>query len=179
MADLAGMRRSFRTVAIVLLVVDVAAAAYLLSPLGRSRRAYQDRYERARTELQVRTREVLPLRGMEEKLKTSQGQIERFYEDRLPSHGSDITRELGDLAEKHHVRISTVRYETKPAEVPDLQRVAIEATLTGDYEPIVRLVNALERDRVFFIVDSVALTEQQGGQVSVALKLESYLRSGA
>jgi type IV pilus assembly protein PilO len=43
----------------------------------------------------------------------------------------------------------------------------------------VRFINALERDKLFFIVDSVELGGEQGGQVKLGMKLETYLRAGA
>jgi hypothetical protein len=42
-----------------------------------------------------------------------------------------------------------------------------------------RFINALERDKTFFIVNSVVLGDAQGGSVKLQLKLETYLRNGA
>jgi type IV pilus assembly protein PilO len=44
---------------------------------------------------------------------------------------------------------------------------------------LVRFVNALERDQLFFLVDSVVLGGEQGGIVKLQLKLETYLKTGA
>jgi len=43
----------------------------------------------------------------------------------------------------------------------------------------VRCINALERDQLFFLVDSVGLGGEQGGVVKLQLKLETYLKTGA
>jgi type IV pilus assembly protein PilO len=42
----------------------------------------------------------------------------------------------------------------------------------------VKFINALERDKIFFVIGGVTLGEQQGN-VRLQLKLETYLRSGA
>lgn len=177
MADLRRTRHTLRTVLIVLLLVDVAAAVFLLTPLGPSRQRKQEEYDRVRAELQRKQREVVPLRGMDQKLVTAAGQIETFYGERLPGHSSAIAERLGKLADANHVQIASTRYETKEADVAGLRRVAIETTVNGDYLAVVRFINALERDPMFFILSGVQLAEQQGGTVRLALQLETYLKS--
>ena len=54
----------------------------------------------------------------------------------------------------------------------------VEITLSGAYLQEVKFINALERDKMFFLIDGVALAEQQGN-VRLQLKLETYLRGGA
>ena len=54
----------------------------------------------------------------------------------------------------------------------------MEVSLSGDYLQEVKFINALERDKMFFLVDGITLGEQQGN-VRLQLKLETYLRSGA
>ena len=57
--------------------------------------------------------------------------------------------------------------------------MVIEADLTGGYLQIMRFVNALERNRLFFLVDGVELGSEQGGVVKLQMKLETYLKTGA
>jgi hypothetical protein len=42
----------------------------------------------------------------------------------------------------------------------------------------VKFINALERSKLFFLIDGVTLVEQQGN-VRLQLKVETYLRNGA
>ena len=60
-----------------------------------------------------------------------------------------------------------------------VRRMEIEADLAGDYLQLVRFINALERDQLFFLVDSVGLGGAQGGMVKLQIKLETYLKTGA
>ena len=51
--------------------------------------------------------------------------------------------------------------------------------MAGDYLQLVRFVNGLEREQMFFLVDSVGLAGDQAGLVKLQLKLETYLKMGA
>jgi len=179
MANLRNARKRLAIVAIVLGVLDLAAVAFLVSPLGRSRSARQEEYQQARLELQMKLRDAVPLRGMDKKLDLARQQIAAFYRDRFPAQYSAVSSELGKVANDNGVRISQIAYDPKPAEVPNLQKVAINANLDGDYLHVVKFINALERDPMFFMVDSLTLAQEQGGVVRLQLRLETYLRTEA
>ncbi|MBV9181136.1 MAG: hypothetical protein JO356_07485, partial [Acidobacteria bacterium] len=53
----------------------------------------------------------------------------------------------------------------------------VEAELSGDYLQLMRFINALERNRLFFIIDGVELAGEQSGSVKLQIKLETYLRT--
>jgi type IV pilus assembly protein PilO len=179
MTNLRGARKRFTTIALILLLLDVAAAGFLLSPLGRSRSRREMEYGEARRELQIKMRDAVPLRGMDKKLQLAREEIADFYRERFPAQYSAVSSELGKLASQTGVRISQIGYEPKAAEIPNLQQVAINANLDGDYLQVVKFINALERDRMFFIVESLTLAQEQGGMVRLQMKLETYLRSEA
>jgi type IV pilus assembly protein PilO len=176
MANLRGARKRFTTAAIILAVLDVAAVGFLLSPLGRSRSAREAEWAEARRELQAKKADAVPLRGMDKKLDLARQEIAAFYKDRFPAQYSAVSSELGKVASETGVRVSQIAYEPKPAEVPNLQQVIINANLDGDYLQVVKFINALERDRMFFMVDSLTLAQEQGGMVRLQVRLETYLR---
>ena len=53
----------------------------------------------------------------------------------------------------------------------------MDASLSGDYRPLVLFVNSLERDKMFFVITGVTLTGQQSGTVGLRVRLTTYLRS--
>ena len=55
---------------------------------------------------------------------------------------------------------------------------AVEADLIGNYASLARFINALERDQMFFIINSVTLGGETQGPVKLNVKLETYLRTG-
>ena len=89
-----------------------------------------------------------------------------------------MTAELGKVATENGVQLSGVKYEEKDAPIEGLHKLNMEITLSGGYLQEVKFINALERDKMFFLIDSIALGEQQGN-VRLQLKLETYLRPGA
>lgn len=177
MANLRQARKRLTAAAIVLAVLDLAAVGFLLSPLGRTRSVRELEYADARRELQTKMRDAVPLRGMDKKLDVARQQIADFYRERFPAQYSAISSELGKVASQTGVRVSQISYDPKPAEVPSLQEVAINANLDGDYLQVVKFINALERDKMFFMVDSLTLAQEQGGIVKLQVKVETYLRS--
>ncbi|HZQ92659.1 MAG TPA: hypothetical protein VFA60_12755 [Terriglobales bacterium] len=171
------LRRRILALIIVCLVVDAAAAVFLMTPIAGSRASRQQEFERVRKEWQDQLHKTLPLRDIDKKLVEAGDQVDSFLRARVPARDSAVVAELGQLAKENGVRFSAVRYNSGDAPIDGLRRLEIDAAVAGDYLKVVKFINALERDRMFFIVDSVALAEQQGGAVRLELKLESYVRS--
>jgi len=179
MSTVPDLRRQLTVAAAVLLALDLIAGAFLLSPLGRSRSAHEQDYDKLRVTLKAKMSESLPLRGMDTKLVQAESDLAAFYRDRFSVQASAVPEELGKLASANGVRVSEVRYSSEAAGPTGLRRVSMDATLAGDYLQAAKFINALERDRMFFLIRQVTLSEQQGGFVRLELKLETYLKGGA
>jgi type IV pilus assembly protein PilO len=120
-----------------------------------------------------------PLRGLDTKLATATAESDRFYRERLPVSDSEMLAELGALTKKAGVRLvrgSYVHSQVLPGSEGELTEVRMDATLSGDYRPLVMMLNSLERDRKFFVINAVTLTGQQTGNVNLRLRLTTYLR---
>ncbi len=122
-----------------------------------------------------------PLRGVDTKVAASQEGADRFYVERLPYEYSQFLAELGVLTKKHNVRLTRAQYLPKPllTGAASLNEVRIDATISGDYRPVVEFINAVERDRMFFLINSITLTGQQTGQVNLRLRMTTYKRSAS
>jgi len=176
MADLQAARRKLKTALIVMLAIDVVAIVILVSPLAGSSASRQEQLQQTRMEARQKTRDVEPLRGMDKKVVLASQEIDTFYKDRLPTRESEIAGQFGKLANDTGVKLGQVKYDTKEINDVGLEPVYIDANCQGDYKQLVRFINALERDKNFFIIDSVVLGDAQGGTVKLQLKLETYLR---
>ena len=75
--------------------------------------------------------------------------------------------------------IEQAKYKVKEAEAGGLQLVEMEADLAGNYTSLAKFINALERDEMFFIINSVTLGGQPHGPVKLNVKLETYLKAGS
>ncbi len=122
-----------------------------------------------------------PLEGLDEKLAQATKDSDRFYLQRLPYAYSQVAAELGALTKKQGIKLTRVQY-ADPATVlagtaGAVTEVRMDASLSGDYRPLVLFINGLERDRMFFMIQGLTLTGQQSGTVGLRLRLTTYLRS--
>jgi len=179
MPDLRDTRRQVKIALATMALVDLAAVLVYFSPLIGSQTRRQAHLQQLWQELQQKTREVAPLRGLDKKIPTAQKQIEDFYKQRFPAQDSDISDNLGKLANQSGVKIGSVKYAMKDPEELGLQPVEIEADLAGGYLQLVGFINSLERSRTFFLVNSVQLGGEQEGVVRLQMKMETYLKTGA
>ena len=179
MPDLGNSRRKLKIAMGAMLVADVMAVAVLFSPLVGSAGSRKLQLSQLRIELQRKTREVEPLRGMDKKIVLAKDQIGGFYKDRFAAKDSDLTNELGKLASENGIRIQQARYKEEDAESSGVIPVEIDGSFSGDYLQLVRFINTLERSKLFFTVDSVDLAGESAGPVKLQITMHSYLRSGA
>ncbi len=170
-------RRLLLTIAIVLLVIAAGAIAWLLSPSGRSAAYLHDNYNQLRADYEAKLREIGPARNIDKRLAQAREQQTAFYAERVPTGYAAISQALIDTAQENQVQVSAVKYEPKGTEIPGLQRVNIAADFTGDYGNEMKFINAMERSKMFFVIDSVDLAGAEGGKVRLQIHLETYLRS--
>jgi Tfp pilus assembly protein PilO len=172
-------RRILITVAVVFLLVDIAAAIVLFSPMGRSPAAREDEHQRLRLERLQKDSEVRPLRDMDKKIVASREAIGLFYTNRLPASYSEISETLGKIAADHHVTLAAVKYDPKPSGVGGLNDVSISLSLTGEYVAEMNFINSLERDKKFYILDRVVIGDAgaETNQLRVDVLLETFLRN--
>lgn len=178
MPDLRETRRKVKIALAIMGAVDVVALIVYFSPLVSSELSRRTHLDELWRELQQKTREVQPLRGLDKKIPLAQKQIDQFYKDRLPAQDSVISEAVGKLAAENGVRIGSIKYSVKDPEPVGVRLVEVEANMSGDYLQLVRFINALERSQLFFLVDSVSLGGEQGGVVRLEVKMETYLKTG-
>jgi hypothetical protein len=179
MPDLRQTRHKLKIAVIAMLCVDAVAAVLYFSPLVGSSVSRREELQRLTIEQRQKTRQIEPLRGLDKKVALAKDEIDQFYRDRIPARESVISDAMGKLAAENGVKLGQVKYETKDPEQVGLTPVLMEANCQGDYLHIVRFINALERDKTFFLVNTVVLGDAQAGTVKLQMKLESYLRNGA
>jgi type IV pilus assembly protein PilO len=128
-------------------------------------------------QIELKTLEVqtAPLRGLEQRVKDSREHIQDFYARRIPANYSSIAVQTGDLAVKSGVQLSRMQY-TQGATTGDLTEISLDSSISGQYQQIMHFVNGLERDKTFFLIRSMAFTGQQGGLVSLRLRVSTWLR---
>ena len=177
MADFTRARNRILASVIALGVVDAAALIYLALPYrsgAAQPAAVKGRAEDEYRELKPR---AIPLEGINEKLAKAQKDDSSFIQNRLPSRYSDVVEELGKLAKANRITITSVNYETAPGKLNEIDALQMHAGLAGQYVDLVKFINAVERDKMFFIIETINLTGQKSAEVRLDVKLNTYLRS--
>jgi type IV pilus assembly protein PilO len=181
MPDLRQTRKHLTIALVAMAGVDLLAAALYFSPLVGSAETRRQDLNRLQTELTLKTRQVAPLKDLPKKVVLANGEISDFYKTRFPAQQSEIATELGKLAAANGVRIQQERYKTedRAVTIAGLQPKELDADLAGNYTSLAKFINAVERDDMFFIIDSVTLGNDPQGPVKLTLRMQTYLKVGS
>jgi type IV pilus assembly protein PilO len=179
MPDLRKTRKDLKIALAVMLVVDLLAAVLFFSPFIGSAESRRNQINQLQSELTLKTRQVAPLKDLPEKVKLARQEIGDFYSRRFPSQNSEIAVQVGKIATSTGVRIDQERYKPGDSVTVGLQPIEIVYDLSGNYTSLARFINALERDEMFFIINSVSFGGDPQGPVKLTVNLETYLKAGA
>lgn len=181
MPDLRHTRKHLTIALAAMAGLDLLALALYFSPLVGSAETRRQELNRMQTDLTLKTRQVAPLKDLPHKVVIANQQIGDFYKRRFPAQNSEIATKLGKLAAANGVRIQQERYkvEDNAPTVSGLEPLELEADLAGTYTALAKFINAIERDEMIFIIDSVTLGNDPQGPVKLSLKMETYLKVGS
>lgn len=178
MPDLRHTRRKLKITIGVMAGVSLVTLGVLFSPLVGSTAARQQELAQLTAQMLTKSRQIEPLRGLDKKIPLATQQINEFYRDRFSAHDSDVAEAIQNLAKDTGVKLESVKFKTNDPEPVGLRQMEIDTSIKGDYQPIVKFINGLERSKVFFIVNSVGIA-QQNGPLQLQMKLETYQRAGS
>jgi Na+-transporting NADH:ubiquinone oxidoreductase subunit NqrC len=181
MTNLNKTRHQFTVALAVLCAIDLALIIYLLLP-GSSPSARLEKEKSLQEQVTALQNEVKPLEGIGDKLATTRKDVQKFYEQKIPSEFSQISQHLYKLRQETDVNTTATRYQeeknssNEKNELPEVRRIQIETTVSGEYEKVARFINAMEQDKYVFIINQISLNSQEGGVVSLQIKFETFLR---
>jgi type IV pilus assembly protein PilO len=119
--------------------------------------------------------ETAPLRGIDGRVDQTRHEIDKFEQKRIPPNYSSIDERIDELEVSSGVHLTRVQY-TQRKPVSGLTEITVDTNLTGDYKSIMRFINAIERDPIFFVIRAMSFTGQQGGLVGLRMELSTWLR---
>jgi Tfp pilus assembly protein PilO len=181
MRNLTKVRRQFVVVLAVLGVVDLLLIIYLLLP-GSSPSGRLAKEQSLQQQVTALTLEVAPLHGIDKKLAQTRVDVKKFYEQKVPSQFSEISQHLEKLMQETGVTASGgIHYnqgteQKDKVDLPDVRRVSIETTVTGEYSKVARFINAMEQDKFVFVIEQISLTSQESGAISLQVKFETFMK---
>lgn len=179
MGDLRKIQRRFATLAAVLGVAVVLLLVYLFWP-GSSRSSQEEQKAQLQQQL-TRLNSEVELRKSSNPEKT-RAELKAFTAD-LPSRYSEISQRLEKLSQQAGVTSASLKYSVEApdkTDLPDVQRIKIDTTVTGDYPKVARFINLMEQDRLFFIIEKIALSAKtEGGAVSLQISFDTFLKGAS
>jgi Tfp pilus assembly protein PilO len=178
MRSLPKIRRRVFTIVAILSLICIGFLVYLLWP-GSSVSAQKEQAASLEQQYNALSREVEPLNGIEGKLMQTRTDIKSLYKEAVPSRASEISLRLEKISQSVGVQNQGVRYSTRNSEkddLPGLQRQEIETSVSGEYPKLAHFINAIEQDKLLFVIDQVALSSQQSGVVTLQIKLHTFLK---
>jgi Tfp pilus assembly protein PilO len=159
----------------VLAIANLVLLVQLALAWNTLRTNRPEELELRKTELRTAQLQAKPLRNLPERVVDSTKGAGRFYDARVPGADSAILSELGMLATKANVRMGRGQYAFAPV-LRDVTEVRMDESVSGEYTDVMKFINSVERDKMFFVIDGLTLTGQQGGLVNLRLKVTTYLR---
>jgi len=160
----------------LLLLLNLVLAVRLFLAWTTVRAASSDQLAQQQTALRALQLEMSPLKGLPQKVDLSRTQANEFFDARFPAAYSTISTTINDLATKNSVIRTNLAYT--PTRAPEgLVELRMDASLTGEYAPLMHFINGLERSKTFFLISGLTLTGQQGGTVNLRLRLNTYLHA--
>jgi len=160
----------------LLLILNLVLGVRLFLAWSTLRAASRDQLSEQQTALRALQLEMSPLKGLPQKVDLSRDQANEFYTARFPAAYSMISATINDLATKNSVHLTNLAYT--PARAPSgLVELRMDASLSGEYAPLMHFINGMERSKTFFLINGLTLTGQQGGLVNLRLRLNTYLRA--
>ena len=161
---------------VILLLLNLTLAVRLVFAWNRAKQGDASRIAASQSEYRAMKLKTTPLRGLDKKIDQAKLDQQAFYDKRFPANDSEVLSALGALAVKNNVLLARGQYaHRKPQQ--GLVELDMETSLSGDYAPVVRFINGLERDKLFFLIQGVALNGQQNGVVSLRMRLTTFLRA--
>ena len=160
----------------LLLVLNLVLAVRLFIAWNTLRAASDDQLQQQQIAYRALQLEMSPLRGLPQKVDLSRNQANTFYAARFPGAYSTISATINDLALKNSVRLTNLAYTPTPA-LAGLAQIRMDASLSGEYAPLMHFINGMERSKNFFLISGLTLTGQQGGLVNLRLRLITYMHA--
>ncbi len=175
MGNLLQVKRRFVLAVTVLGAMSAGLLAYLLWPgsAGPPQETLQKQYNDLKRDVD---------RWQKSNPEKTRADLKQFYTENLPARYSQISERVDKLIRETGVQSQSIRYPSEKAEkggLPDVQEVRIETDVTGDYAKVARFINALERDKMLFIIEKISLTGEKGGLVSLQITFNTFLRKTA
>jgi Tfp pilus assembly protein PilO len=180
MGHLSKIRKQFITILAALGVINLLVIIYLFLP-GSSPSALAAKEKSLQEQANALSREVAPLKGIDVQLGKTRKDVKHFYDEKVPNQFSQISQQLEKLMKDAGVSAQGIHYteerndQKDKNDLPDVHRVGIDTTVSGEYSKVAHFINALEQDKFVFVINQISLSSQESGVISLQIKCETFL----
>ena len=176
-------RGTVKAVVGVLAVLNAIAAALYFFPPGGSAAELDAALAQTRMQIQRGRITLDQARAAVKKVQTARQEQENFvagYFMERRTASSTILSEIGGMAKTAGLTPREHSFTIDPVEGSDVfSMMTITANYEGNYGDLVQFVNAVDRSRRFFIIDSITAQPQQSGGLQARFKMNAFLREPA
>ena len=166
-------------------LLNVAAYALIVYPLGRKSAGAADRATAAAQALEAAERDLAVARDLVTAKSRAEQALTTFYLKVLPADLPAARRmtyaHLPALARRTRVKYEERRFEVDQApKTARLGHLRIRMVLQGEYEALRQFIYELETAPEFIIIDDVTLSQGEANKpLTLTLELSTYFRLGS
>lgn len=176
-------KRSIILPLFVALLVNMAAYALVVRPLGEKSATAADRAQEASRNLKAAEADRDSARALVAGKTLAEQELTTFYGKVLPADLSAARRmtyaALPALARRANVRYDASRTTIEPVKNQRLGRLRISMVLEGNYDSVRAFIYELETTPAFVIIDDVTLAQRDPEKpLALSLELSAYFRTG-
>jgi len=175
-------RRAILLGVVALVAADIALAVYGWN-LSSARRPQQDLAILTRNRDLLRA-DIARAEDIRLKIPVIQNDCDQFEQSLYPASTgySSVSAELGALAAKSGLQLESRSFQQGEIKGRNVERVEIQAVVTGSYAGVVRFLNGLQRSSNVYAVAALQAKGDEGqqagrGEVHVTMHIETYFRT--
>ena len=168
-----------------LLAADTALAVYSVR-IASSAVSPQQELAAQAAQLKLLRADVERAREIQKNFPNSKADCVRF-ENSLPPSSSGYSGISADLEEVSHqagLQIATLTFHSTEVAGRGMTELSMDASVSGNYQSVVRFLNGLQRSQIHYVVDELKLASERNGtenlgDIRVDLHLRSYFKAAA
>jgi hypothetical protein len=181
--DFTRRRRAILGVVILLVLADVALAAYSWQ-LASTPHTPQQLLALEMRQHDLLRADIKRAQEIRDKMPAIQKDCDQFERSLFPATTgySSVTAELGDTANKAGIHLADLTFKQTDIANRGLKEVLMDATVSGDYKHVIQFLNGMQRSKNLYEVDGLSLasetsTQTPTGVIKVTLHLKTYFRA--
>lgn len=139
-----------------------------------------------KTQIKLLKADIQRALAIQQSIPQTKADCERFEKTLYPGSAgySAVTDELTGVAKQAGLQTVSLAFHSKELPGRNMVELGLDATVNGDYKGVVRFLNGLQRSKSLYIIDTLTLASEPGGQavagpLRVVLSLRAYFKNAA